>query len=138
MIYRVLLIGIVLVSAGCASPNEIRRPCCYEGVLTLAPVQQLRFVMDDGSEQAFDYVYKGFKAEDRDLPTQFPFRRINISGLVYDVLSVVFPEYDANKNGFIEEPELAVLYLREGALGMGFKVSHMVVDERVVASSMTM
>ena len=99
----------------------------------MAPLQQIHFQMDDGSEQAFDQVYKGFKAQDSRIPAQFPFRKINISGLVYDVLSVVFPEYDANKNGFMEEPELTVLYLREGALGMGFKVSHIVLEERVVA-----
>jgi hypothetical protein len=128
-----LLIGFVLVGAGCASPNEIRRPCCYEGVLTLAPLQQVRFQMDDGSEQAFEQVYKGFKTPESGIPAQFPFRRINISGLVYDVLSVAFPQYDANKNGFLEEPELTVLYLREGALGMGSKVSHLVVEERIVA-----
>ncbi len=133
MIARVLLIGLVLVSAACTTPNEIRRPCCYQGVLTLAPLEQVRFVMDDGSEKPFDQVYEGFEAQKRGLARQFPFRRIGISGLVYDVLSVVFPEYDANKNGFMEEPELTVLYLREGALGMGFKVSHLAVKERVVA-----
>ena len=126
---------LALAGTGCVSPNEIRRPCCYEGELTLAPLEQVRFVMDDGSKLPFDKVYKGFQPQARNVPTQFPFRRINISGLVYDVLSVVFPEYDANKNGFIEEPEMTVMYLREGALGMGFKVSHLVVEggERVLA-----
>ena len=127
-------VGVVaLVGAVCASPDDIRRPCCYVGVLTLAPLQQVRFAMDDGSEQPFDQVYKEFQTRESGRLSQFPFRRINISGLVYDVLSVVFPEYDANKNGFIEEPELTVLYLREGALGMGFKVSHLLVEERVIA-----
>lgn len=133
MIARVLLIGLVLASAACALPNEIREPCCYQGELTLAPLEQVRFVMDDGSEKPFDQVYEGFEAKERGMATQFPFRRVGISGLVYDVLSVVLPEYDANKNGFIEEPELTVLYLREGALGMGFKVSHLKVEVRVVA-----
>lgn len=133
LIARLLLIGVVLIAAGCASPNEIRKPCCYDGVLTLAPLQQVRFVMDDGSEKEFEQVFKGFYAQDRSLPTQFPVNKIGISGLVYDVLSVVFPEYDANKNGFMEEPEMTVLYVREGALGMGFKVSHLKVDERVIA-----
>ncbi len=128
------LLGLfALVGTGCVSPNEIRRPCCYEGELTLAPLQQIRFVMDDGSKLPFDQVYKGFQPQERGIPTQFPFRRINISGLVYDVLSAVFPEYDANKNGFIEEPELTVLYLREGALGMKFKVLHLTVEKRVLA-----
>ena len=133
LIVRLLLIGVVLIVAGCASPNEIRKPCCYEGDLTLAPLQQVRLVMDDGSEKEFEQVFKGFYAQDRSLPTQFPVNRIGISGLVYDVLSVVFPQYDANKNGFMEEPEMTVLYVRESALGMGFKVSHLKVDDRVIA-----
>ncbi len=124
---------LALLGTGCASPDTIRRPCCYEGALTLAPLQQVRFVMQDGSESPFDQVYKGFERQERDASTRFPFRRINISGLVFDVLSVVFPLYDANKDGFIEEPELTVLYLREGALGMGFEVSHLVVVGRVRA-----
>ena len=126
--------SLALLVTGCASPNEIRRPCCYEGELIVAHLRQIRFVMDDGSELPFEQVYQRFQSRDQNFSRRFPFRRINISGLVYAVLSVVFPKYDANKDGFIEEPELAVLYLREGALGMGFKVSHLIVDqERVLA-----
>jgi len=99
----------------------------------MASLQQIRFVMDDGSQLPFDQVFKGFEPQDRDFPTQFPFRKINISGLVYDQLSLVFPEYDANQDGFIEEPELTVLYLREGAIGMSFKVSHLAIEEQVIA-----
>ncbi len=134
---RGLLLGVlgslVLLAAACASPDTILRPCCYEGELTLAPLRDVRFVMDDGTELPFEKVFAGFYEQDRRITTPLPFRRVNISGLVYDVLSVVFPEYDANKNGFIEEPELTVLYLHEGALGMGFKVSHLKVKEEVVA-----
>lgn len=128
-----VLVSLVLLVGACASPDTILRPCCYEGELTLAPLRDVRFVMDDGTELPFEKVFAGFYEQDRRITTPLPFRRINISGLVYDVLSVVFPEYDANKNGFIEEPELTVLYLREGGLGMGFKVSHLKVKERVVA-----
>jgi hypothetical protein len=124
---------IVLLGNGCVSTEEIQRPCCYEGVLTLARLSQVRFVMDDGSEKPFAEVFKGFEPQTGSFPTQFPFRKINISGLVYDVLTLVFPKYDANQDGFIEEPELTVLYLREGAIGMNFKVSHLVVDEQVIA-----
>lgn len=122
-----------LLTIGCAAPNALVRPCCYEGELTLAHLDEVRFVMNDGSRLPFDKVFPGFEPQEQEITTPFPFRKVNISGLVYDVLSVVFPEYDANKNGFIEEPELTVLYLREGALGMGFKVSHLEVKERVVA-----
>ncbi len=109
-LYLLATLGLLaLVGTGCVSPNEIRRPCCYEGELTLAPLRQIRFVMDDGSKLPFDQVYKGFQPQDRGIPTHFPFRRVNISGLVYDVLPVIFSLYDANKNGFIEEPELRAL-----------------------------
>jgi hypothetical protein len=124
---------MILASAGCASSEKIQRPCCYKGVLTMAPLQQLRFVMDDGSQLPFEKVFKGFQPQNRDFPTQFPFRKINISGLVYDQLSVVFPKYDANQDGFIEEPELTILYLQEGAIGMNFKVSRLVIEEQVIA-----
>lgn len=89
--------------------------------------------MDDGSVLPFEKVYKDFHPQEQGVTTPLPFRKVNISGLVYDVLSVVFPEYDANRNGFIEEPELTVLYLREGALGLRFKVSHLEVGKRVRA-----
>ena len=45
--------------------------------------------------------------------------------------------YDANKNKLIEEPEVAVLYLREGALGMGHDVDHLAVDGKRVDAIMT-
>lgn len=118
----------MLLGAGCAAPNALTRPCCYEGELTLAHLKDVRFVMNDKSELEFGRVFKGYKAQDRAVPTAFPFRRVSYTGLAYDVLSVVFPEYDANQNRFIEGPELTVLYLREGAIGMGFPVSHLEVD----------
>jgi hypothetical protein len=131
---RVLILALaVSLGAACASPDEIRRPCCYEGDLTLAHLERVRFVLKDGSELPFDRVFVGFEPQLRDVPTPFPFQKIGISGLVYDVLSVVFPTYDANDNGILEEPEMTVLYLREGAVGMGFQVAHLVVEERVRA-----
>lgn len=130
----VLLLALHMVlSTGCASPDTIQRPCCYQGELTLAHLERVRFSMDDGTELPFDQVYKGFEPQNRSITTPFPFLRVAITALVYDVLSVVFPTYDANNNGIIEEPELTVLYVREGALGMGFKVSHLVVETRVLA-----
>jgi hypothetical protein len=129
-----LLLALHLFSiTGCVSPDAIQRPCCYEGALTLAHLERVRFVMDDGTDLQFDQVFKEFESQKRRITTPFPFLRIGISGLVYDVLSVVFPTYDANRNGIIEEPELTVLYLREGALGMGFDVSHLVVEDRLLA-----
>ena len=121
------------LGTACTSPDEIRRPCCYEGVLVLARLERVQFVMEDGSKLPFDKVFEGFEAQAQRSPTPLPFQKVTISGLVYDVLSVVLPRYDANKNGLLEAPELTVLYLREGALGKGFEVSHLMIDERVRA-----
>ena len=129
----VFFASLLSLGTACTSPDEIRRPCCYEGVLVLSRLERVQFVMNDGSKLPFDQVFEGFEAQKRDSPTPLPFQKVNISGLVYDVLSVVLPNYDANKNGFLEAPELTVLYLREGALGEGFKVSHLIIEERVRA-----
>jgi hypothetical protein len=129
----VLLVLWLPMLVACTSPDELRRPCCYEGDLTLAHLEQVRFMLKDGSERPFDQVFKGFEPQHQDVPTPFPFQQIGISGLVYNVLSVVFPTYDANKNGILEEPELAVVYLREGALGLGFQVKDLVVEKPVRA-----
>ena len=103
---RILILALTVgLGAACASPEEIRRPCCYEGDLTLAHLERVRFGLKDGSELPFDQVFVGFEPQIRDVPTPFPFQKIGISGLVYDVLSVVFPNYDANANGILEDAE---------------------------------
>jgi len=65
------------------------------------------------------------------------FRKTDYALVTYDALAVILPLYDANKNKVIEEPEIAVLYLREGALGMGHDVDHLAVDGKRVDAIMT-
>jgi hypothetical protein len=124
-----LLVSVTLLIGGCSSTDLIKN-CCYDGDEAVVYLDEVEFVAADGSVSAFADVYPGFTSQDRFLTTSFPFRKVNNAEVVYDALVLPLNLYDANKNGFMEEPELTVLYLREGALGMGHKVDHLAVDGR--------
>ena len=117
-----------LLLGGCVGSNSLIKDCCYEGDAVLTYLDKVQFVAPDGSVTPFADVYPGYQPQNSVLTKSFPFRREQIARVVYDSLAVVLPLYDANKNGVIEEPEITVLYLREGALGMGHKVDHLAVD----------
>jgi hypothetical protein len=121
-----LIALMTLVLDGCTSSDLIKN-CCYDGDEAVVYLDKVEFVAADGSVSKFADVYPGFKSQDSFLTASFPFRKVNNAEVVYDSLVVPLNLYDANKNGFMEEPELTVLYLREGALGMGHKVDHLAV-----------
>ena len=118
------LAGLLL--GGCSSSALVKH-CCYDGEEFVVRLNEVEFVATDGSVATFDDVYTDFEPEDRFVTTLFPFRKANIAEVTYDSLVLPLQLYDANKNGFLEEPEATVLYLREGALGMGHTVDHVAV-----------
>lgn len=122
-----LLAAAALLLGGCVGSSSLIKNCCYEGDAVLTYLDKVEFVAPDGSVTPFADIYSGYQPQDSVLTKSFPFRHEQISRVVYDSLAVVLPLYDANKNGVIEEPEITVLYLREGALGMGHKVDHLAV-----------
>lgn len=122
-----MLAAAALLVAGCIGSTSLVKDCCYEGDAALVYLDEVQFVAPDGSVSKFADVYPGFRAQDGVLTTSFPFRKERIARVTYDSLAVVLPLYDANDNGVIEEPEITVLYLREGALGMGHAVDHLAV-----------
>jgi hypothetical protein len=126
-----LMTASLLLSA-CASSNSLVKNCCYEGNAALVYINRVQFVAPDGTVSAFNDIYPDYKAQNSFATKSFPFRKVQYSLITYDALAVVFPLYDANKNGYLEEPETTVLYLREGALGMGHKVDHLAVDGKRV------
>lgn len=117
----------ILLLTGCSSTALVKN-CCYDGEEAVVYLNEVEFVAPDGSTSSFADIYPGFEPQDRFLTTAFPFRKANIGLIIYDALVLPADLYDANKNGFLEEPEVTVLYLREGALGMGHNVDHLVVD----------
>lgn len=121
-----LLTLAALLLGGCSSTDLIKN-CCYEGDEAVVYLDEVEFVAADGDVSSFADVYPGFTPQERFLTASFPFRKVNSALVTYDALVLPLNLYDANKNGFMEEPELTVLYLREGALGMGHKVDYLAV-----------
>lgn len=127
-----LLIAIALFLGGCGGSTALIKNCCYEGEAALVHLENVQFVAPDGSISPLEDNYPGFKLQDSFLTKSFPFQKVQYALITYDSLAVLMPLYDANKNGYLEEPEITVLYLREGALGMGRKVDHLAVEGKRV------
>ncbi len=127
-----LLVAASLFLGACVGSASLIRNCCYDGDEALVQLDRVQFAAPDGSTSTFEQIYPGFVSQDSFLTNSFPFRKVDYALVPYDALAVILPLYDANKNGFLEEPEITVLYLREGALGMGHKVDRLAVDGKRV------
>ena len=127
-----LLSMAALLLSACVGSTSLIKNCCYEGNAALVHLDKVQFVAPDGAVSALTDIYPGFEIQDSFATNSFPFRKVRYARITYDSLAVLMPLYDANKNGLLEEPELTVLYLREGALGMGHKVDHLAVDGKRV------
>jgi hypothetical protein len=132
-----LLILAALFLGGCGASTALVKDCCYTGDAVLVHLDSVQFVASDGTTSTFAAIYPGYTPQDSFATKSFPFRKADYAQITYDALAVILPLYDANKNKVIEEPEIAVLYLREGALGMGHDVDHLAVDGKRVDAIMT-
>jgi hypothetical protein len=127
-----LLVAASLFLGACVGSTSLIRNCCYDGDEALVQLDRVQFAAPDGSTSTFEQIYPDFASQDSFLTKSFPFRKVAYSQVTYDALAVILPLYDSNKNGIMEEPEITVLYLREGALGMGRKVDRLTVDGKRV------
>lgn len=132
-----LLVMVALFLSGCGGSTALIKDCCYSGEAALVHFDGVQFVAPDGTASTFAEIYPGYSRQDSFATKSFPFRKVDYGQITYDALAVILPLYDANKNGYLEEPEVAVLYLREGALGMGHDVDHLAVDGKRVDAIMT-
>jgi hypothetical protein len=123
-----------LVSLGaCTSNTALVDPCCYTGEYVKARFHDVYLKLGDGREVAFLEVFDGFEPDQSAFAPYFPMRDIRIGMVTFATLRAVLPEYDANDNGVIEEPELTVLYVRESARGFGYDVTYIGTNPRVDA-----
>jgi hypothetical protein len=81
---------------------------------------------------AFRDVFKGFEPQTGFLTNPLPFRKIAVADVIYEAAQPVAAYYDsnANNNGYLEGPELLVLYIRESAIGLGHSVDYLGVNPR--------
>ncbi len=121
-----LLLGLV----ACASTSEPVPPCCYKGNYELGHVRDAQLALSDGKKLGFSQAFPSYQVQSSLFPTGFPFDRAEIAQVVYTPLQPVLPQYDANENGLLEEPELTVLYIREAALGLGLNDNHVEFENR--------
>jgi hypothetical protein len=132
-----LLLSASLFLSACGGSTALIKHCCYDGNAALVHIDQVQFVAPDGSTSNFADIYPDYTPQDSFATKSFPFRKVDYALITYDALAVILPLYDANENRLLEEPEITVLYLREGALGMGHSVDHLTVDGKRVDAIMT-
>jgi hypothetical protein len=80
-------------------------------------------------------VFTGFEPQTGFATDSLPFPKVAVSDVIYEAAKPVAEYYDskANNNGYLEGPELLVLYIRESAIGLGHAVDHIGVNPPVHA-----
>ena len=127
----VIAAGILLLF-GCGSTTEIERPSTYVGDITSANLEDVYLAMPGDKRLMFADAFKGFEPQTGFMTTSLPFRKVAVADIVYAAAKPVAEYYDAkaNNNGYLESPELLVLYIREGAIGLGHAVDYVGVNPR--------
>ena len=125
----------VLLATGCGSPSEIEKPPTYVGELTSARLEDIYLVTKDDERLAFGDVFVGYEQQTGLLTDALPFPKVDIADIVYGATQPVAAYYDsrANNNGWLEGPELLVLYIRESAIGLGHPVDYLSVNSPIKA-----
>lgn len=127
-----IVILATLLLAGCGSATKIERPSTYVGDMTSANLEDVYLATPGGKHLEFQDTFKGFEPQTGFMTTALPFRKISIADIVYEAVQPVASYYDsnANNNGWLEGPELLVLYIRESAIGLGHSVDYLGVNPR--------
>ncbi len=127
----VVVLGCLLL-AGCGSTTEIERPSTYVGDITPAHLEDVYLVIPGDKRLAFRDVFKGFEPQTGFLTSPLPFRKVAVADVIYEAAKPVAAYYDtnANNNGYLEGPELLVLYIRESAIGLEHSVDYLGVNPR--------
>jgi hypothetical protein len=136
---RFLAVSLATLLAGCGSTNEIERPSTYVGAIAEARLNEVYLAAPGGKQVPFMEVFKGFEPETGFMTTPLPFPKVAVADIIYGAAQPVAEYYDskANNNGYLEGPELLVLYIRESAIGLGQTVDYLGVNPRFDALATT-
>lgn len=127
----VVIFGCLLL-AGCGSTTKIERPSTYVGDIAPAHLEDIYLAMPSDKRLAFRDVFNGFEPQTGFMTRPLPFRKVAVADIIYEAALPVAAYYDANanNNGYLEGPELLVLYIRESAIGLGHSVDYLGVNPR--------
>ena len=125
------MLGCLLLAV-CGSTTKIERPSTYVGGITPAHLEDVYLAIPGDKRLAFRDVFEAFEPQTGFLTDPLPFRKIAVADIIYEAAKPVAAYYDgnANNNGYLEGPELLVLYIRESAIGLGHSVDYVGVNPR--------
>ena len=99
--------------------------CCYSGDSIELQAADVEVKLEDGRLVSFGELFPDFTPSTSFFTLFYPVFRLDIARVVYSDLALKFIEYDANDNGYIEEPELTVLFMQEAARGLNHPVAQL-------------
>jgi hypothetical protein len=97
----------------------------YTGPVVEMPLQDTSLSLQGGQELPFGDVFRNYRPATGLFMKRLPFDWLDMRVVHDPGLLTVLPLYDANHNGWIEEPEQTVFYLVEAARGLGFDVTQL-------------
>ncbi len=118
----VFLLAIALALGAWSSNSYATLRCCYHGDVVDSQAVDVEVKLKDGRKVSFGELFPDFTPSTSFFTLMYPVYRLDIARVVYPHLAVKFKQYDGNKNGFIEEPELNVLFMEEAARGLDHPV----------------
>ncbi len=119
------LFACALLLGAWVNTSSAALKCCYHGDVADLRLAEVKVNLEDGRTLPFGELFPDFAPSTSFFTLTFPVYRLDIARVVYPKLAAMLAQYDANDNGFIEEPELTVLYMREAARGLDQPVTHL-------------
>jgi hypothetical protein len=107
--------------------------CCYSGDSIELRAADVEVKLEDGRVVSFGELFPDFSPSTSFFTLMYPVYRLDIARVVYPHLASKFVQYDANENGFIEEPELTVLFMQEAARGLDQPITQLGGERRLRA-----
>lgn len=114
----VSLLAFALALSAWATMSFASMRCCYSGDSIELQAADVEVKLEDGKLISFGELFPDFTPSTSFFTLFYPVYKLDIARVVYPHLAIKFIDYDANENGFIEEPELTVLYMEEAARGL--------------------
>lgn len=127
------LLAFALVLGAWAPMSFASLRCCYSGDFIELQAADVAVKLEDGRTVSFGELFPDFTPSTSFFTLMYPVYRLDIARVVYPHLALKFIEYDANENGFIEEPELNVLFMQEAARGLDQPITQLGGERRLRA-----